>query len=296
MNKKYLAMFGLIITLSLIVNVTALDFEKENRLAFGHVMKIKDISVTPSNLVPGREGILKLSIENTAKFEIRDIRVQINLPDEISFLDDISKRKIAILDSGISQELEYDIIVSSETDEGVYKIPITVDYINFIGDERQDNDSFGIIIKSVPKLFIKAEDSNLYEKGDIGDITLTFVNNDIGNIKFLTIELLESENYNVVSVNKDYIGDLDSDDFESVDFKIRLNTKNKEIPLLLRLNYKDALNQDYTQELDVNLNILTAAERGEKTTNVWSIIFWIIVICGIGYWIYNKKFKKKSKK
>jgi len=299
MKKTILMGLGIIILASLIVNISAaepLDDYRIQRLNFGHVMKIKNVSTTPLDLIPGENAKLELTIENTAAIEIWDIRTQIYLPDEISFLEDISKKKLARLNSGQSSKLSYNLIISPDAEEGVYEVSVTTDYVDHIGEERQDNDTFGVIIKSIPKFFVKVEESNLRSKGDTGEITLTFVNNDIGDIKFLTIELLESEEYDVISESKEYIGDLDSDDFESTDFKIRLDTKEKEIPLKLNLNYKDALNKDYSQEVEVNLGILTAAEAGEDTRSIWSILFWVIVLGGVGYWIYNKKFKKKSKK
>jgi len=299
MNKTILMSFGIIILASLIMNISAaepLDNYRVERLNFGHVMKIKNVSTTPSDLIPGQSGNLDLTIENTAAFEILDIRMQINLPEEIFFLEDISKKKLARLSSGQSSKLNYNIIISPEAEEGVYEVVVTTDYVDHVGEERQDNDTFGVIIKSAPKLFIKVEGPTLRSQGDVGEITLTFVNNDIGNIKFLTAGLLESEAYDVISTNKEYIGDLDSDDFESIDFKIRLNTKEKEVPLRLNLDYKDALNKDYSQEIEVNLNILTAKEAGEATRGIWSNLIWVIIIIGIGYWIYKKKIKNKKTK
>ena len=296
MKKIYLKLFSMILVLSLIFQISALDFERENRINFGHVVRIQSLNTIPAEISPGELAILNITLRNSATFEINDIMVQINLPNEINFLNDVSKIKLAKLSSGESNELHFQIIPLPGISEGIYNTGITIDYVNFIGDERQDNDSFGILVKSTPKLFIKAESSNIYGKGDVGEISLTFVNNDVGDIKFLTIELLESDNYAILSTNKEYIGDLDSDDFESVDFKIRLKTKQRKITLPLIIDYRDALNKEYHKEISANLNILTAKEAGKKTTSTLSIIIWLVILGGLGYGVYKKYFKKKKLK
>ena len=56
----------------------------------------------------------------------------------------------------------------------------------------------------------------------------------------------ESEKYEIVSPAEVYVGNIDSDDYETADFKISLNkVKEKEVILPLSLEYKDANNNEY---------------------------------------------------
>ncbi len=294
---KILSLFNIIVFICLISQISALnlDDDRENRINFGHVMVIDEIKMHPEFISPGENGTIKVKINNIANFELTDVRVKINLPEEIKFLNSVSKKKIGRIESGEILELEFDVISLPDADEGIYNATITVDYLNHIGDERQDNDEFGIlVIKGEPKIFAKIDNTEIYKGNNIGEVTVTFVNNNLANLKFLTVELLESNDYKILSSNKEYIGDLDSDDFESADFKLSVDTKKEEIPLKLKLTYRDALNQKYVEEVFANIKVLTAREMGITSSNALIIII-ILILCFVGYYFY-KRYKKKKRR
>jgi len=292
--KRLISVIFIIVFLFLVVQISSasLDLERQQRLAYGHVMKIENVGTLPSEISPGAPGKLLITIRNTGDFELSDIRVQVTLPSEIAFLNDISKRKIAVLNQGEAENLEFNIITLPEASEGVYTLSIKVDYLNKIGTERQDNDTFAIVVRSTPEIFVKIDDSDLYKGQEIGDVTITFVNNDVADIKFLTVELKESPDYDIISSSKKYIGDLDSDDFESADFRLRLKTEKEVIPLPLDLNYKDSLNNDYSEELIAELNIRSAKELGVKTNGTALTAFVVLVILVVAFFAY-RIYKKK---
>ena len=90
--KKEFFIFGLIILL-LICEISAIDTSRQDRLDFGYVLNVINASTIPVNLVPGSSGVIRLVIENRANFPIYDIRLQLSLPSQVSFLDDVTKRK-----------------------------------------------------------------------------------------------------------------------------------------------------------------------------------------------------------
>jgi len=293
MKNKIFICLVLILIISF-VQVKALDLQREDRIDFGHVMRVRNISIEPGSLAPGDSGILTMKIQNFANFPIYDVRVQLKPPSGISLLNDISTIKIVRLETGESEELKYNVIVLPTTSEGIYEIPYIIDYVNHIGTERQDNDTFSVIVKSIPKVFVRIEDSGIYKGNNLGDITIKFVNNDIADIKFLTVELQDSEDYEIISGNKEYIGDLDSDDFESVTFRLKiLNKKKDNIKLPLNIYYKDSLNNDYNDTLEATLNIRTASELGKKNNGTAFVILGIIIIGIVIFYVYKKMKKKK---
>jgi len=289
--RKILVLMTVLLVFSAVA-VSALDPAREERVDFGHVMRVKSVITEPTNLAPGESGLLKINIQNIANYPIYDIRVKLNLPSQISLLNDISRIKIAKLESGEEEELTYNIIVLPTTSEGVYESTYIIDYVNHIGTERQDNDTFAIVVKSVPEIFIKIEDSEIYEGKDTGEVTIRFINNDVADIKFLTVELQETGDYDIISGNKEYIGDLDSDDFESVSFRLKVLNEKDSIKLPLKISYKDALNTDYNDTLEAELNMRTAAELGKKTNGNTYIALVVILVLIVGFFIY-RKFKKK---
>jgi hypothetical protein len=279
-----------------IIQANPLDDERENRLNFGHIIYITSLYTDPSEIIPGNPSKLRMNIENTGNQFVNDIRIQVDFEDGISFLNDLNNRKISRLNSGESKNIEFNIIAVPGTSEGVYEADITVDYVSHIGDERQDNNTLGIIVKSEPKIFAKIDDSEIHQKKDLGEITITFVNNDVGDIKFLTIELLNSEDLKTISSNKEYIGDLDSDDFESVDFRIKANVKKEEIIVPLKIDYRDSLNNAYSQKIELIMPIRSAKELGLEAGSRAGIISAVILVIILGYLYYKYRKKKKRKR
>lgn len=290
--KKEL-IIGTILLLFLASSIYALDTEKEDRLRFGHVIFINEIKTNPSVLIPGSPANLSLTLENTGEESISDLRASLVLSDEIAFFNDISVKKILKINSGDLGSMRFQLIPLPNTDEGVYKANLTIDYVTHIGDERQDSYEIGIIVKSTPNLFVKIDDVGVYKGNEIGEITITFVNNNLADIRFLTVELLESDQYEIISANKKYIGDLDSDDFESVSFKIRV--KSDQITLPLKMTYKDSLNKDYFSEAELSFDVKTPKELGIKTNGATVTIVLIIIGIIIAYFIYRKIKKKKRR-
>ena len=97
-----------------------------------------------------------------------------------------------------------------------------------------------------------------------------------------------------------YVGDIDSDDYETAEFKIYLNpTKKDEIPLFLSIDYKDANNQDYAKEISIPLKLYSSSEikkYGLGKGNSKAGIFISIAIVIAGLFFYRKVRRKKGRK
>ena len=60
-------------------------------------------------------------------------------------------------------------------------------------------------------------------------MTLKFVNKGIHDLKFLDVIIEEGEGYEVLSNKKDYIGDLDSDDYRTQETVVKVTDENAKI-------------------------------------------------------------------
>lgn len=293
--------FGIIVLF--IFQVHALNNSRITEISSGYVMIIEKIEMQPEFIAPGQSGIIKIALKNNVNFDLTDVRVQLSLPDEIKFLNSVSRQKVDKIGAGEIVFLEFDVISRPDATEGMYNATITVDYLSRLNGENpasltlfKESDNFGIlVIKGEPKIFAKIDATTIYKGKDIGEITIMFVNNNLANLKFLTVKLLESEDYKIISADTEYIGDLDSDDFESVDFKLNIETKKKIVPLKVEMSYKDAMNKEYTENIELNFNLLTASELGVKKSNTGPIVIVLILLVGAGYYFY-KRYRKKKKK
>jgi len=291
MIKKILILFLIV---SLIGNVSAIDLDNQYRLSFGHILLVRNITTDPVSLIPGNPGILKINIYNEGKESAADIRSKLILPSDISFLNDVSEKRIIELKPGEESTIEFNIAPLPKAAEGIYKAQLLVNYVNFVGEEREDNYSIGIAVKSSPKIFAHIEKTDVYNEKKTGDITVDFTNNDLADIKFLTLEVGDSKDFEMISSNKIYIGDLDSGDFQSEIFTIKVNNNVKEISIPVTLTYKDSLNKDYTEQIQIPMKLRSAKELGISTTNYFFVILIIIVLVALGVYFYKKRKNKKK--
>ena len=168
-------------------------------------------------------------------------------------------------------------------------------YINHIGDERESTYNLSVIVKSVPKMFAYVEDTEIHSENSKGEVTIKFVNNDLADIHFLTVRLLDGEDYEILSANTEYIGDLDSDDFESIDFQLSVNKTEGKIILPLIIDYKDVLNNEFSEEREVVLILRSAEELGLAKDNTNLYIGIGVVILMILYFLYRRHQRNKLK-
>ncbi|MFA5258546.1 MAG: NEW3 domain-containing protein [Candidatus Pacearchaeota archaeon] len=289
-NKIVLMLMGLI----LISNIIALDTQNENRLSFGHILIVKEISTEPLNMIPGNEGVLKVVMINNGDLPAKDIRAHLYLPAEIAFISDVSEKRVSEIKPDKQAEFNFKIIALPKTAEGVYKASLEIDYLNNIGEERQDNYSIGLIVKSVPKIFAQIEKTEIYDEKRTGELTVTFTNNDLADITFLTAEIAESEDYEIISSNKKYIGDLDSNDFQSTTFTLKIVNNIKDLTIPIKVDYKDSLNKDYSQEFKLPLKIRTGAELGIANNSYYLGLIALVLLIVLVIYLYRRNIHKRK--
>jgi hypothetical protein len=303
MRIKEVILIALILALLLVVNVSSLYTEDNNPVSFGHPLRVQNVSVP--DLAPGQAGILKISLKNNAAYIITDVRAKLMLPTQLQFLNDVNEVRIAELEPNETKDVLYSIISLPTSSEGIYSASLLINYVSHygvntfnVGEDNADNYSFGVIIKSQPSLFVQLDTVDVYKEKLTGDITLKFVNNGTSNIKFLTVNLGPTDDYTLLSDSKYYVGDLDSNDYQSVVYKLKVNKKVSDINLPIDITYRDSMSNVYSQKLSTNLKIVDGSELG-KTSDIstTAIIIIIIIIIVIVYFVYSRiKNKRKIKK
>ncbi len=270
--------------------------------SLGHFMRVQNISFSPDFFSPGEVGLIKLNLINNGNSDVKDLRIKLVLPDEFSFYKDVDTVKLSELDAMESKSVEFRVIAVPNANEGVHNANLSLNYVSYfgsdysnVGDENSDNFVFGIVIKNRPDIFVQIDDTKIYKGHLTGDVSFKFVNNEIADARFFTVELEESEDYEIISEKIKYIGDLDSDDFDSVSFKIKSKKKSGEIVFPLKLNYKDAMNKEYEDRVQVGMKLRSAEDLGLDDSMTGYYIVGLIVL-GLGGWWFWKKFRKGKKK
>ena len=253
------------------------------------------VDAIPGVLEPGEIGTVKVVVENSADYLMEDVSVKMLLnSSSIPFapIGSSAEKHIRSISSGSVEEVVFDIIALPDAEAGVYKVELEIKYYDELGTLYTREDLIGMVIGGVPEFHFEVRDNTLYSKGGSGDININIVNVGLTKVKFLSVEILESEDFEVLSEDHVYLGDVDPDDDESVAFSLDLSAKESTIVLPLVLNYRDANNVEYSEEVDFEFELAPKTNGGYP----WGTLIFLIILVVVGYFAWKKKWFKKKKR
>ncbi|MBR9690268.1 hypothetical protein GOV08_01145, partial [Candidatus Woesearchaeota archaeon] len=188
-----------------------------------------------------------------------------------------------------SQIFEYSIIAFPSVSPGIYKLPLTLEFFDGTGQKYTKSEEITIIVNPKVALDVLIESSTLTKEIKKGDIDIRIVNKGFGELKFVNLVLKESDTYKLLtSYGATYIGNIDSDDYETADFQILAKKDTVDIPITLE--YMDSLNKEYS--VDKTLTLELHSSNG-KSGGYWKLIFFLAIVAVVGYWFYKRKKKKR---
>jgi len=257
---------------------------------------INSVSMTPESIAPGETSTISLSIKNNGDIDLTDVSVSLdfaNLP--LAPYNSGSEYTISELNSDKTKEVNFDIIASNDAKSGIYKIPVKIEYIE---DEQQKTRTslISMMINSKPIIEVNYDDG-LILKGQKNKITLKIINKGLGDVRFLEIEAGSSTYYSMISQNKIYIGDVDSNDFQTAEFNVFLNEKTPaSINLPVSVKYKDITNKEYEEDYNLKLKAYTIQQAQNlglipKNNTIYIIILIIVLI--VAFFVYRAIRKRK---
>ncbi|UCD04364.1 MAG: LPXTG cell wall anchor domain-containing protein [Candidatus Woesearchaeota archaeon] len=265
------------------------------------ILEVSDIEIDEA-IVPGEKTQVKLFLNNKGGSRLKDIKVWMNLSSAaipIAPFGSSTEKRIASIEKNSRSKVIFDLAVDGDAASDMYKIPIYISYYDDSGNLYSMEDIIGLVVGGKPELTVGLEESDYLTSGGVGDVTLNVINKGSSDAKFLSITVLASDSYEVISPNEIYIGNLDSDDYETAEFKIKVKKISANIiNIPIRLDYADVNNEKYSQEGQVPLKIYSSSEikqiTGGNGYTLW-IILLIVIVAGFLYYRRRKKKNLKSK-
>lgn len=253
--------------------------------------------VDASDIVPGGEGTLSITIKNNEETVLRNVALQLELIATIGStsidlpfipVDSATEKRISRLNPGEIATVSFKVKAYPTSTPGYYKLPLSLSYVNDQGVETTTSDYAGVVIKAVPEMKILLDSTTITKENMKGTVTFKFINKGINDLKFLDSTILEGDGYEVTSNSQDYIGDLDSDDYRSETYSVTLSKEN--VAFDIQVSFKDENNQEYTQTISVPVRY---SEPVQQKNNTAIVIVIIIIIAG-AIWYFRRK--KKAQK
>lgn len=266
--------------------------------AYANSITITSVTSRPSTIEPGGRVDIEVRLDNQGSSSIKDISVGLDLSsNNLPFIPigSAAKKVIKEIKKDRSGSIEFTLMSSPDAKPDTYKIPIIVSYKN--GDETvEENSVIGLIIEAVPLLEAAVEESEIFKVGQAGEVTVRFVNKGLGDVKFLSAELEKSADYDILSVNTIYIGNIESDDFETASFKLVFKRRSVQLPL--HVEYKDNKNKLFEQTFNLDFPIYSEQEaiqlglESKSKTGIYIGIAAAVIL----FFLYRRYRKKKRVK
>ena len=226
-----------------------LDYEVDNdEETTSFNIQVKSIETTlivtsvdsiPNKIQPGQEAQVKINVKNQANFLLKDITLKLDLTSNIlpfAPIKSVTEQRMDSLSESQETQFIFDIISLPSAKPDIYKIPIKITYYDQFNQFYTKDDVIALIVSSTPALNVNIEKSELIESKK-ETLSINLVNRGLSNIKLLNVEILNSNQFNLLSSKNIYIGNLDSDDSEIIDLDLIPIKKNSvTIPLSITLN------------------------------------------------------------
>ena len=257
------------------------------------IVSVSSVSVSPTQ--PGKTTQITILLENQGTEDVENIVVSLDLSSELLPFAPVGSAAEKVVDEikeDRSKTVNFELITLPEAKPQIYKIPLKIKY-----NEIEQLTVISVEVASSPVLEVALEESSIFKVGDTGEVIIRFVNKGLSDIKFLSVELVSSPDYDLLSAQSFYIGNIEPDDFETTSFKLHLNNKINFIPV--KVSYKDTNNKDFIETQFLSINIFTQEEAkklGLTETSITPYIIGIIVLIILLFFVIRKIRKRRKEK
>jgi LPXTG-motif cell wall-anchored protein len=261
-------------------------------------LHIQEVAIEPEQLVPGKEGKITVRLANIAPSVLRDISLKLDLSSStlpIAPIGSATEKKLPLLERGETALFTYRVIPYPSAGSGVYKIPVNVAFYDEVNNAFSIDDLISVIVGGAPTVSVVLDDVELMQGFRQGTIPIQLVNKDIVDIKFLDVVVGDSDQFILLSPRNNYIGNLDSDDFETLDLKVvNQDPEAKELEVPLHVSYADANNIEYEKNVTVTVSLYPSSILNNGKGPIWPVLLVVAVLVIGGIWFFRRRKKKRS--
>src|SRR3989338_10609427 len=182
-------------------------------------VSIDGVVTSPQEVAPGGIVDITLKIENPSDEDLFNLEIKLNLKDApFAPYQSSSERLIDKIEQGEEENFHFKLIALPSTPSGIYKIPVEINYEDNNSSNYSKEGVISITINSEPELTLSLEKSAALIRGKENEISIKLINSGLADVKFVYMEVKDSKGIKFLSEKTKYIGDVDSDDFDSADY------------------------------------------------------------------------------
>ena len=254
--------------------------------------------VRQGNLFPGETVTVNVDVKNTLNEDIEDVSLTLILDDKPFITIGGNEDSEEEIGDGDEETFTFKLKAAQDITPGDYNIPYVLTFVDSDGNSTSKTGSIGIEVGARTELEFSALAEGPAVVGRQGKVSLEIRNIGFGDVKFTSVKI-QPQGFIVLGEDNEYLGNIDSDDFETADFDVIFRDTNAR--LVATVTYKDFDNQEVTKVVNLPLTVYTkekALELGLIQKNYNKYYLGGIIILLIVYLIYKrvKKVRKRNRR
>lgn len=263
------------------------------------VLQITDVQYLPSLIEPGNKVTLYFNLKNEGDGPANEVKVVLNQTTENFIVGGSPETFVDIVDSKESESISFDLVIDPSVDVGTYSIPVSLEYLDETKTVNYSATKYIGLTISGKYNFIITPSEVAAAPGKSGNVDLEIANAGSQEALYLTVKILPSDPIVQVTPQSKYLGNLESDDYslEDFTFKVAGTASPGTYPLNVQLNYKDPYGQMYNETFQVDITVSSVKEFAQTNgggMSTFTIVILLLIVGGIGYFVYRKIRKKKK--
>ncbi len=234
--------------------------------------KLEIIESDVTQLEPGQVATVNLSIKNIGGSIAKNIVVKTTEDRTVTSTGVVVEREIVslgattkyveFLDPDQQTTVQMQLAVNEGAELKNYSVPITMEYYDINGTAKTDTGYLGLKVTAAPEVDAVISSVTPYAfPGTTAELTIDLFNIGSADAKYVTVEL-SGEGVEIAEP-KQFIGTLEADDFDSFKTSAKFSQAvqpGQQLPITLKIIYKDPEQQTQVKPKQLSLKVLTAAE------------------------------------
>ena len=261
-----------------------------------NILSVENIEF-PETIAPGNRGEMSITLRNLADAQLKNIEVDLDLSsNNLPFATSKSSTKnIESIDSGQNDTVSFMINVDESAENGVYRLPIDLSYENEAGTGFEQSTTSGVVIGGRPSLEVGVNNENQITAGSTETVTLRVVNRGYGSANFVQMSMDSTDDFQILSPSTVYLGDMDSDDFQTAEYRIHVDQNASDLSLPIQLSYSDR-DGEQVEEQQVEMQIYTQQELQQLGLtpggSMVPLAVGAVIVLAIVFYLWRRRRKK----
>jgi len=259
------------------------------------LLGIEEVRLNPERPKPGSELDVSITIKNLGGVSAEDLTVKLGLADmPLATIRATNEKFLDKLRGGSSYTFNFSLLVGADAKSQLYQIPVYVNYKDKFGRNFNFSSNFGCAVEAPPEYIVNIDKSDIVLPNKKGNIVVSVSNIGSSDINYVSLELQPSSDIEILSNPLVYMGNLESDDYETAEFDLYVKGRTGELSLDAELTYKDSYNRNVKEVVPLTLRVYTRSEASEfglieEGTGIRNFVLLLLALGGGYYWYKRKR-------